>query len=82
MQSIELKSNHYKTVNALIYKYIWNRHYLAAKAPERIKRDILNKSIKLGGYGMLDVAALDESLKLRAIGRLLTSHHPFHITKK
>ena len=77
MQSIELKSNHYKTVNALIYKYIWNRHYLAAKAPERIKRDILNKSIKLGGYGMLDVTALDESLKLRAIGRLLTSHHPF-----
>ena len=64
-------------MNALIYKYIWNRHYLAAKAPERIKRDILNKSIKLGGYGMLDVAALDESLKLRAIGRLLTSHHPF-----
>ena len=31
----------------------------------------------MGGLGMLDVAALDESLKLRALGRLLHTQHPF-----
>ena len=77
MQSFELKNVHYKAVNNLIYKFIWNRHYLASKAPERIKREIMNKPIKLGGYGMLDVACLDDSFKIRAIGRLSVSKHPF-----
>ena len=77
MQSIALTDVHYKAINALLYKFIRNRHYLAAKAPERIKREIMNKSIKLGGYGMLDIAALDSSLKIRALGKLLASSHPF-----
>ena len=77
MQSLELKSEHFKAINALLYKYIWNRHYLAAKAPERIKREIMTKPINKGGYGMLDIVALDDSLKLKALGRLATSSHPF-----
>ena len=31
----------------------------------------------MGGLGMLDIKALDESLKLRALGRLLATEHPF-----
>ena len=77
MQCVVLSASHYKEINNLIYKFIWNRHYLASKAPERIKREIMNKPIKLGGYGMLDVVSLDESLKIRAIGRLMESNHPF-----
>ena len=50
---------------------------MAAKAPERIKREIVNKPIKLGGLGMLDIKELDASLKLRALGRMLRSNHPF-----
>ena len=79
MQCVVLTSAHYKEINNLIYKFVWNRHYLASKAPERIKREIMNKPIKYGGYGMLDVVSLDESLKIRAIGRLLTSIHPFFV---
>ena len=77
MQSLNVNETDYKKWNALLYKFVWNRHYLAAKAPERIKRDITNKSIKLGGLGMLDIRALDEGLKLRALGRLKGSQHPF-----
>ena len=77
MQSIELKPEHFKAVNSLLYKYIWNRHYLAAKAPERIKREIMTKPINKGGFGMLDIVALDDSLKLKALGRLAGSTHPF-----
>ena len=76
MQSFPLNEGHIKKVNAILYKFIWNRHYRAAKAPERIKREITNTPIKLGGLGMLDVAKLDDSLKLRAIGRLLVTNHP------
>ena len=76
LQSIVIENVHLKKINAMLYKYIWNRHYLAAKAPERIKREIMNTPILKGGFGMLDVAELDDSLKLRALGRILSSNHP------
>jgi hypothetical protein len=60
-----------------LYKFIWNKHYLAAKAPERIKREIANKPLSLGGLGMLDIAKLDESIKLKSLGRLMSSQHYF-----
>jgi len=37
----------------------------------------MNKPVKEGGFGMLDVKVLDDSLKLRALGRLLETKHPF-----
>ena len=76
MQSMVLNECHFKRINAVLYKFIWNRHYQASKAPERIKREIMNKPIKQGGLGMLDIASLDDSLKLRAFGRLLGTSHP------
>ena len=78
LQSMTLKDIHFKRINALLYKFIWNRHFLAAKAPDRIKRTILTTPISLGGFGMLDIVELDDSLKLRALGRILTSAHPFN----
>ena len=77
LQSVTLKDSHFKQINAILYKFIWNRRYLAAKAPERIKRDIATKTIKYGGLGMLDVVELDESLKIKALTRMLNSNHPF-----
>ena len=77
MQTVELKASHYKMINNIVCKFIWNRHYLAAKAPERIKREIMCKPVKLGGFGMLDVSILNESLKIKSIGRMAISDHPF-----
>ena len=77
MQSVSFDNSHYKLFNNLIYKFVWNRHYLAAKAPERIKREIMCKPIKLGGFGMLNLESLDESLKIKSISRMPTSNHPF-----
>ena len=76
-QSLTLNNAHFKTLNSILYKFIWNRHYLAAKAPERIKREIINAPIKLGGFGMLDIVALDESIKIKDLGRLLVTKHPY-----
>ena len=76
LQSMSVPESFIKRINAILYKFIWNRHYLAAKAPERIKREIVNKSLKLGGLGMLDVTALDSGIKLKALGRMLVTNHP------
>ena len=76
-QSAVITNEHLKRINSVLYKFIWNRHYRAAKAPERIKRAIVNLPTSMGGLGMLDVADLDASLKLRALGRLMKSKHPF-----
>ena len=61
----------------VLYKFLWNRNFHASKAPERIKREIVNTPIKFGGLGMLDISELDKSLKLKALGRMLKSEHPF-----
>jgi hypothetical protein len=77
LQALTIKECHIKQINAALYKFIWNRHYLAARAPERIKREILCTPVKQGGYGMLDVSDLDKSLKLKMFGRMLATSHPF-----
>ena len=77
LQTMKLTENDFKRINATLYKFIWNRNYLAAKAPERIKREIVNKSIKMCGLGMLNVFELDDSLKIKSLGRLITSNNPF-----
>ena len=82
MQSMKLENCHFKKLNAILYKFIWNRRYLAAKAPERIKREITNTPIKMGGLGMLDLKELDESLKLRAVGRIFVTNHPLLVKVK
>ena len=76
MQSLTLDKSHLKLLNETLYKFIWNRHFQAAKAPERVKREIVNISLKRGGFGMLDISVLDNGLKLRAVGRLLSTEHP------
>ena len=76
MQSLTLENVHFKLLNEVLYRFIWNKNFRAPKAPERVKRDILNLPIKLGGFGMLDIKELDNGLKLRALGRIITSEHP------
>ena len=76
LQSIKLDLADFKKFNAVLYKFIWNRHFEAAKAPERIAREIINTPIKLGGFGMLNVNELDAGIKLKALGRMFDSNHP------
>ena len=77
MQTMCLLPVDFKRLNAILYKFIWNRNFGAPKAPDRIKREIINTPIKLGGFGMLDIISLDRSLKLKMLARLLDSKHPF-----
>lgn len=76
MQCLSLNANNFKRINHLLYTFIWNRHFASAKAPERISRELVTKSIREGGLGMIDLEKLDRSLKITALGRMDVSEHP------
>ena len=77
MQTLMLSEKSYKEFVKIVFKFLWNKNYNAARAPERIKREIMYTPVHLGGFGMMDIKALADSLDLRSYGRLLTTKHPF-----
>ena len=77
MQTLTLSEKSYKEFIKIVFKFLWNRNFNAARAPERLKRSIMCTPVDLGGFGMVDVRALGNSLDLRAYGRLLVTNHPF-----
>ena len=76
MQTILLNEKSLNQIKALVFKFLWNKNFNAAKAPDRIKRSIMLTPCKLGGFGLTDIDLLNKSLNLRAIGRLSNSEHP------
>ena len=64
MQSITLGEASRKAALKVIYKYLWNKNFDATKAPERIKRSIMLTPVHLGGFGLLDLKDLGDSLDL------------------
>ena len=82
LQSMSINEVHYKAITKVIYKYLWNRNFNGARAPERLKRTIMLTPVRLGGFGMIDVKDLGDSLDLRSYGRLLRSDHPFFVQVK
>ena len=66
-------------LNNLIYKFIWTKDLTGNKAPDRIKRSILNSNISLLGFGMLDYREIITSIRIKSLFRLLReSTHPFN----
>ena len=82
MQSLMLNETSHKEIVKVLFKFLWNKNYDGAKAPERLKRSIMYTPTKFGGFGMLDLMKLADSLDLRSYGRLLTSKHPFLVQLK
>ena len=77
MQSMSLSDGSYNEIIKVIFKYLWNKNFNAARAPERIRRSIMLTPVALGGFGMINIRELGESLDLRSYGRLLVTKHPF-----
>ena len=77
IQSISLKPTNIKKLMMPIYKFLWNKNLNAARAPERIKRSIMLTPCKYGGFGLVDLKDIADSLDLKAYGRLRETTHPF-----
>ena len=82
MQTMSLNDFSFNLVNKVVYKYLWNKNFAATKAPDRLKRSIMLTPMQLGGFGMMDIKELGESLDLRSYGRLIVSEHPFFVQIK
>ena len=68
-----------KKITDLIYKFIWTKHMDGNKAPDRIKRSILNQPTKLLGFGMIDFREVLRSIRIKTVLRLMNSPmHPLH----
>ena len=76
-QSIALSEKSCKAAIRIIFKYLWNKHYDGNRAPERIKRTIMLTPIEWGGFGLIDLNELCDSLNIRSYARLINSKHPF-----
>ena len=61
----------------VVFKFLWNRNFNAARAPERLKRSIMFTPVEFHSFGMMDLNAPGETLDLRSYGRLLATKHPF-----
>ena len=77
MQTLKLCERSFNSFVKVVFKYLWNRNFNAARAPERLKRSIMYTPVSMGGFGMVDIRTLGDSLDLRSYGRLLTTRHPF-----
>ena len=72
-----------KRLNELIYKFIWNNSLDNKKAPDRIKRSILNASIRNLGFGMIDFREVIRSIRIANFFRLGKSvNSPMHLILK
>ena len=76
MQSMFLNEKSLIKINQLLFKFLWNKNFNNAKAPDRIKRETMLTPTSLGGFGMTDIFILNKALNLRAIGRLVQTEHP------
>ena len=59
-----------------MYKFIWNRNYQLPKAPDRIKRTFMTKTIKQGGFGMVDHERVIKAMNTRQVIVNLNGSHP------
>ena len=64
-------------ITELIYRFIWNRDMNKLKAPDRIKRQILNRPIRELGFGMIDFNDILRSIRIKTVIRLFNNaKHP------
>ncbi len=76
---IDFLPEHWKEINKSIAKFIWNKHYVGNRAPNRISNEIFNKPIEYGGFGMLDLRKIVIGLRSRRVCTLLEKdHHPIN----
>ena len=71
-------------LNNLIFRFIWNSDFDKKKAPDRIKRSVLNSDIKNLGFGMVDYQDIVQSIRIKTALRLLndSQHTIGHILRK
>jgi hypothetical protein len=67
---VDLLPIHWKQINNLVAKFLWNRNYAGNRAPNRIKNDIIYNDTKLGGFGMIRLDEVVNCIRLKRFSLL------------
>ncbi len=74
---LEPDENSWKTINAKISKFIWNKNWASNPAPARIKKEVLLTPVQQGGFGMIDIKEVTTALRLKRHFQLISHNvHP------
>jgi hypothetical protein len=74
---VDLLPVHWKLINNLVAKFLWNKNYAGNRAPNRIRNDIINNDTNSGGFGMIKLDEVVNCIRLRRFSLLEEGfHHP------
>jgi len=74
---INLEAKHWKLINKLIYKFIWNKNINAAPAPHRISKEVMLTPVEQGGFGLVDLESVMKASRIKRFSHLLEHNmHP------
>jgi hypothetical protein len=67
---VDILPPHWKQINNLVAKFLWNKNYAGNRAPNRIKNDIIYNDISQGGFGMIKLGEVVDCIRLRRFSLL------------
>ncbi len=80
---VDLLPKHWKVINKLIAKFIWNKNYAGNRAPNRIKNDIIYNTVLQGGFGMIKLEEVVNCIRIRRFATLEeTQSHPVAVLQR
>ena len=77
MQSIGINRYYLEKINQIFFRFIWKKKFSNQKATERIKRNTVCASKKIGGLNMIDIATMQKSFYLEWAEKYLNQENPF-----
>ena len=67
MQALILPDDVLKTINTIIFKFLWKKKFSNRKAFEKVRRDVLCNDYEVGGLKMINVIDLQHSFVIKWI---------------
>ncbi len=82
LQMCEIKDRELTDIERMIFKFLWNKKWVGAIAPDRIKRSVLKLPFVRGGLQAPDIANLNTALKVKQFLRSMATRHPINLIQR
>jgi hypothetical protein len=82
LQMCEIKWPELLDIERMIFKFLWNKRWVANIAPDRIKRSILKLPYFKGGLQAPDINLINKALKTKQFVRAMRANHPISLVQK
>jgi exonuclease III len=81
LQVCHIEPEELKTIERIIFKFIWNKKWNNKPGPDRIKRCVMKQEHKFGGLKAPDIAHMNSALKVKQLIRSSQSSHPVKLVQ-